>query len=275
MAKGRRITGMENMPHVGVGGWSFEPWCGVFYPKGLRHADELAFASRALTSLEINATYHKLQTPQSFAAWAAATPEDFVFSIKASRFCTNRKVLAQAGEAITRFFDQGLVALGPRLGPILWQFMPTKTFDPDDFARFLDLLPPRWGGAALRHCVEPRHESFQDPRFAALCAERGVAVCLSDHDEHPLIAAASPFVYARLMRLEEACDTGYPRAALAAWASRLEALAGADRDLFVYFIGSGGEGKVRAPAAARALLAQLGVERAPPVDLPRRKSVKL
>lgn len=265
---------VNRTPHVGVGGWSFAPWRGVFYPPTLRQADELAYASRTLTSLEINATYHSLQTPQTFAQWAATTPEDFVFSVKASRFCTNRRVLAEAGEAVTRFFDQGVAELGPRLGPILWQFMPTKKFDAEDFARFLDLLPASSSGVALRHCVEPRHESFRDPRFTALCTERGVAVCLGDHEEHPLIEAPSPFVYARLMRLDERCESGYPPEALSAWAQRLSTLAD-DRDIFVYFIGSGGDGKIRAPAAALGLLAACGIERPPPVDLPRRKSGKV
>ncbi|MDE2355205.1 MAG: DUF72 domain-containing protein [Alphaproteobacteria bacterium] len=246
-----------NKPRVGIGGWTFAPWRGVFYPPGLRQADELRFAGAALTAIEINATYHALQSPAAFARWRDETPADFVFSVKASRLCTHRKVLAETGPFIARFLEQGLVELGPRLGPILWQFMPTKRFDADDMARFLDLLPPRLDGLALRHVLEPRHASFVDPAFIALCRERGVAICLADHATYPLIAEpTADFVYARLMRLEESEPDGYAAPALADWAVRLEALA-KGRDLFAFFIGAGGEGKVRAPAAARALLGYL------------------
>jgi uncharacterized protein YecE (DUF72 family) len=259
---------------VGVGGWTYPPWRGPFYPKGLKQADELAWSSRRLGAIEINATYHSLHTPESFAKWAAQTPEDFVFAVKASRFCTNRRVLAEAGEAIDRFIGQGLEVLGQRLGPILWQFMPTKTFDADDFARFVDLLPERLGSLTLRHCIEPRHPSFADPHFLALCRARDVAVCLSDHGVYPQIEGASAsFAYARLMRLNEDIETGYPPDGLADWARRLQALAQAPpasadqpRDVFAFFIGAGGEGKVRAPAAALGLISALGAPTASALD---------
>jgi uncharacterized protein YecE (DUF72 family) len=244
---------------VGIGGWTFAPWRGAFYPKGVRQADELAFASRALSALEINATYYSTHKPEDFARWAAQTPEDFIFTVKASRFCTNRRVLAEAGESVDRFFAQGIGELGSRLGPILWQFMPTKKFDRDDFARFLDLLPRELGGRPLRHAIEPRHASFADPAFVDLCRARGAAICIADHPVYPLIEeATADFAYARLMRLDEALETGYPPKDLDAWADRLGAAAGTvGGDLFAFFIGAGGEGKLRAPAAALALLGRL------------------
>ncbi len=250
---------------IGIGGWTFPPWRGVFYPKGLRQADELAFASGALSALEINATYYSTHRPEDFARWAAQTPEGFVFTVKASRFCTNRRVLAEAGESVERFFAQGIGELGPRLGPILWQFMPTKKFDAEDFARFLDLLPKDVLGLPLRHAIEPRHASFVDPAFVGLCRARGAAICIADHPVYPLIdEATADFTYARLMRLDENLASGYPPEDLDAWAGRLKTAAArtAGGDLFAFFIGAGGEGKVRAPAAALGLMARLEPDRA-------------
>ena len=258
---------------AGIGGWTFEPWRGVFYPKGLKHADELAYASRKLSSIEINSTYYSSQKPQTFAKWAAATPEGFVFALKASRFCTNRRVLSEAGESVGKFLNQGIVELGDRLGPILWQFAPTKAFDPDDFAGFLDLLPKTLEGLALRHCVEVRHASFIDPAFVKLCRDRDVAICLSEHQHYPLICdITADFVYARLQIGSDAIPTGYAPKDLDAWAARLKDysqgrvpgdLAPLDRtgpaegprETFVFFIH---EGKVRAPAAAQELLKRVG-----------------
>jgi len=264
---------MAGQIRAGIGGWTFEPWRGVFYPPGTRQADELAFASRQVTAIEINGTYYSSQKPETFAKWATQTPDGFVFALKASRFCTNRRVLAEAGESVARFLGQGLVELGDRLGPILWQFMATKKFDAGDFAAFLDLLPPSLKGLPLRHCVEVRHASFADPAFVALCRERGVAICASDSPDWPLIAdVTADFVYARLMKGSDDIETGYAGADLDAWANRLRAWAGggapedlplvrsdspparADRNVLAFFISAG---KVRAPAAARALLERL------------------
>jgi uncharacterized protein YecE (DUF72 family) len=253
---------------TGTGGWTYAPWRGVFYPKGLRQADELHYASRRLGAIEINATYHAPQSPQSFARWAAQTPDTFQFTVKASRICTNRRVLAEAGEAVDRFLGHGLTELGDRLGPILWQFMPTKTFDPADFGAFLDRLPAVLGDRPLRHCVEVRHPSFEDPRFIDLCASRRVAICLVDSPKFPMIdAATADFAYVRLMRGEDAIETGYPPDRLDDWAERLRDLAGSggatSRDVFAFFIN---QGKLRAPAAALALAERVaGGHRAPPV----------
>jgi uncharacterized protein YecE (DUF72 family) len=265
---------MAGTIRVGIGGWTFEPWRGVFYPKGLSQKRELEFASRHVTAIEINATYYSSQKPESFAKWAAQTPEGFVFALKASRFCTNRRVLADSGESVSRFLGQGLVELGDKLGPILWQFMATKTFDPDDFAAFLRLLPATVGGLPLRHCVEVRNTSFTDPAFVTLCREHGVAICCSDSPAWPLIAdVTGDFVYARLMRGADHIETCYEAGGLDAWARRFrdyaqgdspgdltlvaprQAHAGTDRDVFAFFISAG---KVRAPAAAEALLGKLG-----------------
>jgi uncharacterized protein YecE (DUF72 family) len=245
---------MTGEVRVGIGGWTFPPWRGVFYPEGLRQKDELAWASRRLRTLEINSTFQSFQTPATFARWAAETPEGFTFTVKASRLCTNRRELAGAGEAVARFLGQGLEALDDRLGPILWQFMPTKTFDPDDFAAFLALLPDQLAGRPLRHAVEARHASFHDPRFLGLCEARGVAVCLVDSPKFPMIhGAAADFAYARLMRGEDGIETGYAPEALDAWAPRLAGLA-ARGDVFAFFINAG---KIRAPAAALALTERL------------------
>ncbi|MHB8528627.1 MAG: DUF72 domain-containing protein [Caulobacteraceae bacterium] len=247
---------MAGKIRIGVGGWTFAPWRGAFYPAGLAQKEELAWASRRLTALEINATYYSRQSPRSFARWAAETPQDFVFTVKGSRFCTNRRVLSEAGEGIAGFTAQGLAELGPKLGPILWQFTASKKFDREDFAGFLALLPARLGGLELRHCVEVRHESFADPAFFALCRERGVAICLSEDDRWPLIEEpVADFAYARLMKGSNAVETGYPPAELDRWASRFAAEARAGRDAFVFFIHGG---KEKAPAAATALMARLG-----------------
>ena len=185
---------------VGIGGWSYAPWRGVFYPRGLPQKEELAYAGGKLSSIEINATYYRSQTPESFARWHDATPEDFVFSLKAPRFATNRRVLAEAGGSIERFFAGGVMALKDKLGPILWQFMPTKKFDPDDFAAFLDLLPGSAEGRPIRHAIEVRHDSFATPEFVALARDHGVAIVVAGDSKYPLIAdATAPFVYARVM----------------------------------------------------------------------------
>jgi uncharacterized protein YecE (DUF72 family) len=259
---------------AGVGGWTFEPWRGVFYPKGLRQADELDYASRHLTAIEINGTYYSTFKPDSFAKWRAATPDGFKFSVKASRFCTNRKALAEMGKSLEVFLNQGLVELGDRLGPILWQFMGTKKFEAEDFEGFLKLLPKSLEGLPLSHVVEPRHASFRDPAFVALCRKYGVAICLADHASYPMIPdVAGEVVYARLQTGSDDVETAYAPADLDLWAGRLRTYAQggtpadlpqvapgqpatkAPRDVFAFFIH---EGKVRAPAAAMALLGRLG-----------------
>lgn len=259
---------------AGIGGWTFEPWRGVFYPDGLPHKKELAYASAHLPTIEINGTYYRTQTPATFASWARETPDGFVFSVKGPRFATNRRVLAEAGDSIKRFLDSGVTELGDRLGPLLWQFAPTKKFDEADFGAFLALLPGSMDGRPLHHAVEVRHESFLSPVFIALLARSRIPVVFAEHASYPAIAdITGDFVYLRLQMGKDTAKTAYTPKALDAWARRARVwaeggvpddLPRADparetarkpRDVFVYFIH---EGKARAPAAAAALNKKLG-----------------
>lgn len=240
---------------VGVGGWTYEPWRGVFYPDGLAHKRELEFAARALTAIEINATYYGRQKPASWAKWAEAVPEGFVFSLKASRYCTARKKLAEGKQSINTFLQQGFTALGNKLGPINWQFAEGKQFDREDFARFLELIPDVQDGIPLRHALEVRHEGFADPAFLDLARAREMAVVFADDDEFPRIdEQTADFTYARLQRSVEDVETGYDAKALDGWAKQVKAWAEGGRDVFVYFISGA---KVRNPAAAQALITRL------------------
>lgn len=245
---------MAGRVHVGVGGWTYAPWRGPFYPEGLAQKRELEYASRRLTSIEINGTFYSSFKPASWAKWRDETPEGFVFAIKGSRYVTNRRRLAEAGEALARFAAQGLAELRDRLGPINWQLPETRKFDPEDIAAFLALLPREAAGRPLRHAVEARHPSFTDARFCDLARRHGVAIVLADHDRFPRIEEpTADFTYARLMRGRDDLPTGYPPAELDAWAERAKGWA-ARGEVFVYFIAGA---KVRAPAAAEALIARL------------------
>lgn len=240
---------------VGIGGWSYEPWRGTFYPPGLPQARELEYAGRQVSAIEINATFYRLQSPKSFAKWRDATPPDFKFAVKASRYCTNRKNLAEAQESIGKFLAQGLTELGDKLGPINWQLAATKRFDPDEIAAFLALLPNEHAGVPLRHAIEPRHESFDDAAFLDLAGKAGVATVVADAERYPCIEAqTAPFMYARLQRAREEVVTGYEQPELDNWADRARDWAEAGRDVFVFFINGA---KVRAPAAAQALITRL------------------
>ncbi len=257
---------------VGVGGWTYEPWRNNFFPQGLAHSRELAYASRRLTAIEVNGTYYGTLKPASFRKWHDETPDDFVFSLKASRYATNRRVLADAGASITRFVESGISELGRKLGPIVWQFMPGKAFEAPDFEAFLALLPRQLDGQALRHVLEVRHESFMTPDYLALARRYQVATVFTDADKFPSFAdLTADFVYARLMLGEAGLAAGYADSALDAWAgrARLWAAGGAPddlpsleapppagpRDVFLYFINGA---KEKAPAAAMALLSRLG-----------------
>ena len=243
---------------VGVGGWTYEPWRNNFYPAGLPHARELRYASERLTAFEVNGTFYSTFGPSTFAKWRDETPDDFVFCLKAHRSTTNRRELATAGEAIERFLTSGLAQLGPKLGPILWQLMPTKQFAPDDFERFLQLLPPSVDGIALRHVLDVRHPSFEDPAYLPLVRRYGCVTVHTDSPKYPNIADhEAPFAYLRLMRSEADCPTGYTPASLDAWATGVRAWSQGPsaRDAFVFFINGA---KERAPAAAMALLERLG-----------------
>ena len=257
---------------VGVGGWTYEPWRQTFYPKDLPRKKELEYASRQLTAIEINGTYYSTQRPAVFAKWRDETPDAFVFSVKASRFATNRKVLAEAGESVERFVNSGLSELGDKLGPLLWQFMPTKKFDPDDFGAFLKLLPQKLGSRPLRHVLDVRHETFMTEEFLDLARKYKAATVFADSDDYPSFAdATADFIYARLMRTQSKVKTGYAPKALDAWAERAHTWAGgkepadlprvakpqkaaAQRDVFLFMISGA---KERAPAAAQALIERL------------------
>jgi uncharacterized protein YecE (DUF72 family) len=259
------------MIRVGIGGWNYPPWRGVFYPKGLAQAKELEFASRALTSIEINATYHRLQKRDSFKKWADTAPDNFQFSVKAWQFATAKKNLGEGAPLMEKFLNSGFTALGEKLGPILWQFAPTRKFEPENFEGFFSLLPVELEGLKLRHALEVRHESFLSPDFIGLARKHNAAIVLADSVKYPLVAdATADFIYMRLQRTEERVATGYTSRALKQWAERaqtyesgatpadLPSLAKAPatkgkkkRDVFVYFISGA---KVRAPAAAQALM---------------------
>jgi uncharacterized protein YecE (DUF72 family) len=244
-----------DMIKVGIGGWTFEPWRGTFYPKGLKHADELNFASRAVTAIEINGTFYRTQSAASFRKWRDETPDDFVFSMKAPRYLTHRNELASAADYIERLFSSGLTELGDKLGPILWQFAPFKQFDADDFAVFLKLLPHEVDGSAIRHVVEVRHASFRAPAFAEMLRAHRVAVALVDDAKHPAFTdLTADFAYLRLRRCTEDEPTGYAPGALDHWAAQLRGWSAEGRDCFLYFINGA---KVRAPAAAQALIERL------------------
>ncbi len=262
------------MIRVGIGGWTFEPWRGPFYPEGWPKARELEYASTHVTAIEINGTFYSTQKPATWADWARRTPDDFVFSVKASRFCTNRRVLREGAESIAKFINQGLVELGPKLGPILWQFAATKQFDPEDFGCFLEMLPRNVDGVPLRHAIEPRHESFRSPTLVAMARKAGVAIVFADADKFPQFAdQTADFTYARLQNAHEEEPAGYSPQALDRWVETAKAWAagqapegyayiappaesaGPPRDVFVFMINGA---KVRAPAAAMSLIGRLG-----------------
>ncbi|HEV2080782.1 MAG TPA: DUF72 domain-containing protein [Allosphingosinicella sp.] len=257
--------------YVGVGGWDFDAWRGTFYPPGLAKAKQLEFAASELTATEINATYYKLQSPALFEKWAKTVPPGFKFAVKASRFCTNRKLLGEGGEGVEKFCSQGFVELGDKLGPILWQFMGTKQFDPEDFQAFLNLLPRSQSGVPLRHVVEPRHDSFRTPEFVAMARAAGVGIVFADSEDYPAIADISgDLVYARLQRAREEEPAGYDAPELDRWAEITKGWARGEspdglpylaqpaptkpRETYVFFISGA---KVRNPAAAKALIERL------------------
>ncbi len=239
---------------VGIGGWTYEPWRGVFYPEGLSQKRELEYASRKLTSIEINGTFYSTFKPASWAKWREETPDGFVFAVKGSRYCTNRKVLAEAGESVTRFVNQGLDELKDRLGPINWQLAGTKKFDAADIEAFFRLLPREVKGLPLRHALEVRHASFAVPAFVDLARRYNVAIVFADHETYPAIdEATADFAYARLMRSQAEIETGYAPRDIGAWAKKAAGWAKRG-DAYVYFISGA---KERAPAAAQALIRQV------------------
>jgi|SRR5579863_2669735 uncharacterized protein YecE (DUF72 family) len=257
--------------YVGIGGWVYEPWRGTFYPKGLPQKRELEYAGARLTGIEINGTYYGSQKPESFRKWREGTPAGFVFTLKGPRFATNRRVLAQSGESVRRFFESGVSELKEKLGPVNWQFMATKAFDAEDFEAFLELLPKKVDGLNIRHAVEVRHESFKDKAFIELCRKHRVAAVFAADGGFPLIAdVTADFVYARIMGTQAKEKQGYPAAALKTWAERCRdwekgaspkasmllapAAAKKKRDVFLFVISGA---KEKNPAAAQGIIAAL------------------
>lgn len=258
---------------VGIGGWTFEPWRGgVFYPQKWPQKRELEYAASKLTAIEVNGTYYSGFKPQTFASWRDQVPDGFVFTLKASRYCTNRKILGDAGPSIEKFVGQGIVELGDKLGPILWQFMATKHYDEADFGAFLKLLPSSHAGVALRHAVQVRHDSFATPAFVAQCRAARVAIVYAHSGSYPAIAdVTGDFVYARLETAAAEEPAGYTPAALDGWADTATRWAAGEepadlpyvcrdapakpRETFVFFISGV---KERNPAAATALIERLG-----------------
>lgn len=265
----RNAKNAKGRIYVGIGGWVYEPWRGTFYPDDLPQKRELEYAAGQLTSIEVNGTYYGAQKPASFQKWHDETPDGFVFALKGPRYATNRRVLAESGESIERFFTGGVMLLKEKLGPICWQFMATKKFDAGDFEAFLKLLPKKVEGRAIRHAVEVRHESFKVPEFVALARKHGVAIVVAGDSEFPQIGdVTAPFVYARIMGSQEKHALGYAKKALDEWAGRAEAWRGgkaptgietvekakgdgASRDVFLYVISGH---KTHNPAAAKALI---------------------
>jgi uncharacterized protein YecE (DUF72 family) len=265
-------AGKAGQIRVGIGGWTFEPWRGTFYPEDLVQKRELEYASRKLTTIEINGTFYGSQKPATFVKWHGETPDDFVFSLKAPRFATNRRVLAEAGESVDRFLASGVLELKNKLGPINWQFAPTKQFDADDFEAFLNLLPHKVDGREIRHALEVRHESFRDEAFVALARKHGVAIVMAGDSKYPQIAdVTAKFVYARIMGTTEQFAQGYDDKTLDLWTKRardwasggapkgLETLgkpaaATTPRDVYLYVISGF---KAHNPAAGMAMIERL------------------
>ena len=260
------------MIRVGIGGWNYEPWRGLFFPKKLPKAQELSHASRRVTSIEVNGTFYSTFTPSTYRRWAEETPDDFILSLKAPRYAVNRRVLAEAGPSIDKFFGSGVGELRSKLGPILWQLAPTKKYDAEDIAAFIKLFPESIDGLKLRHALEVRNESFRSADFITQVRKANIAVVLADSEKYPLIADLSTdFVYVRLQQAKAEVETGYSAKALETWATLAKAWERGEesdqfplaapkgkplksRDVFIYFINGA---KERAPAAAEALLRRL------------------
>ena len=261
---------------VGIGGWNFAPWRNNFYPSGLVQRRELEYASRHLRAIEINGTFYGAQKPATYAKWAAETPESFVFSLKAPRYITEGKKLAATARGIEGFVFGGLAEFGDRLGPVLWQLPPSRPFDADDLAAFLDLLPRELDGQPMRHVLEVRHKSFLDERYVELVRSHRIPTVFTDSPKYPSLAdLTGDFAYARLMRSESHVDTGYAADDLDTWTGRaLQWAEGGDpaelphvtapakkakaREVFIYFISSA---KERNPAAAMALQQRVDTSR--------------
>ncbi len=247
---------MAHPIRVGVGGWSFEPWDETFYPLGLSKAKQLAYASRKMTAVEVNATYYSSFKSDTFAKWADAVPDDFVFSLKAHRFSTVRKTKEDMKKSVDLFLGQGITSLKEKLGPINWQFPTTRKFDADYFKMFLSVLPKEKDKLPLRHALEVRGQGYDVPEFYDLLSKHGATVVYAEDDEFPKLRhEGADFAVARLMRSESDEAAGYPAAEIGRFAKLASGWA-KKQDVFVFFISGA---KERNPAAALALQEKLGI----------------
>ena len=282
---------------IGISGWRYKGWRGIFYPPGLQQRRELEFASRLFSSIEINGTFYSLQRPDSFRQWAAETPDDFIFALKGGRFITHMRKLVGVETAVANFFASGVLALGQKLGPILWQLPPQLRFnDPARFREFFKLLPRSTQAAArlakrcdermldpmrcllkascdlpLRHAVEIRHESFAAPEFIDLLREHDIGLVVADTVDWPLLMdVTSDLVYVRLHGSEQLYASGYEAPAIDVWAKRILAFASGraaegrfasepvnDHRSRDVFVYFDNDIKVRAPYDAQALQARI------------------
>ena len=211
---------------VGIGGWTFAPWRDNFYPKGLVQRRELEYASRHVSTIEVNGTWYGAQKPATYAKWRDETPDGFVFSAKAPKRITMSRTLANTGAQVDAFLGD-IATLGDKLGPIVWQFEPPRRMDVDDFSEFLALLPAQVDGRTMRHVLDIRLHDFVDAGYLALARQHGMATVFTDSEEHPSFAdVTADFVYARLMRSRSEIAQGYPDDALQRWAQRARQWAG-------------------------------------------------
>jgi uncharacterized protein YecE (DUF72 family) len=263
---------------VGISGWRYPPWRKVFYPDGLPQRAELEYASSRLNSIELNGSFYSLQRPSSYQRWYDETPPGFVFSVKGPRFVTHLKKLADVEAPLANFFASGVLALAEKLGPVLWQLPPTLGYDPDRLAVFFDLLPRSTSAAVevakghdermkdrnlltcsvdapLRHALEIRHPSYENPEFLDLLHEHDIAVvCADSAGKWPMMdSTTADFGYVRLHGAEELYVSGYDDKALDSWAEKIRSWR---RDVYVYF---DNDVKVRAPFDAEALAGRLSI----------------
>jgi uncharacterized protein YecE (DUF72 family) len=271
------------MIRIGISGWTYPPWRGVFYPPKLPHRRELGFAASIFNSIEVNGTFYGLQRPAAFASWAEEAPADFVFAVKGSRFITHLKKLGDVRVPLANFFASGVLALDRKLGPLLWQLPPNLGFDSDRLEEFFALLPRTLGAAAelaslhdqrippdrelvvaahprhrLRHALEVRHDSFRSPALVGLLARNDIALVLADNPgKWPVIdEATTEFRYVRLHGDTELYASGYTDSALDQWAARIARWVEAGQDVYVY---CDNDAKVRAPYDAMGLMERLGL----------------
>ena len=270
---------MRHDVRVGISGWRYAPWRGVFYPTGLAQRRELEYASRRLRSIEINGSFYSLQRPSCYQQWYAETPADFVFAVKGGRFISHNKKLKDCEQPLANFFASGVLALEEKLGPVLWQLPPQLGYDADRLARFFDILPRTTKDAArlasrhderikhgayleprvdapIRYALEVRHETFHDPALPKLLEKHDIALCVADTaGKWPFLeTVTSDLVYVRLHGDKRLYVSGYGRAALDAWAARIARWRDGGRDVFVYF---DNDVKVRAPFDALNLMRKL------------------